>query len=140
MSEYSEDERTKDNGGDLGWVGQEDVRLNRWGWTSIVKDALSMKKGDVSEPIQTAGGYHLVLVEEPVKKEDLEQSQARIRFMIQQQVKDDLVASLREDYAVKFVQPEGAPPESLPQAGSLSAEPETQGESVKPVEGAAQTE
>lgn len=139
VSEYSEDERTKDNGGDLGWLGLEDVRLTRWGWAPIVKDAMSLKKGEVSDPIETASGYHLVLVEEPAKQEDFEQSQARIRFMIQQKVKDDLVASLREDYDVTFAQPEGTAAESLPQTGSLPAEPETQGEPAAPSEGAAQS-
>lgn len=131
-SEYSEDVRTKDNGGDLGWVGENDVRLSRWGWAPIVKDAMSMQKGAVSEPIETASGYHLVLLEEPVKREDFDQAQARIRFMIQQQVKTDLVDSLRKKYAVKYVQPEGASSEAAPQAGTLPAEPEKQAKPVEP--------
>jgi len=103
-AKYSADSRTKDSGGEIGWVSVGDARLGRWGWDPLVVASMSMKAGELSEPIKTDSGYHLVKVLEPAKMDDYEQVKSRIRFKIQAQVKGNLVNSLQEKYDVEFVE------------------------------------
>jgi len=53
---YSDDPSAKKNGGDLGWVG--------WGRTTGVfqEAAFQLKSGEVSVPVLTDFGYHLIFV------------------------------------------------------------------------------
>jgi len=103
-AKYSADSRNKDSGGEIGWVSVGDARLGRWGWDPLVVASMSMKAGELSEPIKTDSGYHLVKVLEPAKMDDYEQVKSRIRFKIQAQVKGNLVNSLQEKYDVEFVE------------------------------------
>jgi parvulin-like peptidyl-prolyl isomerase len=62
---YSQDLKTKDQGGDLGWSNE--------GMSSLLQDvAIRLQKGDVSQPVRddstpTLGGYWLVRVNDRVK-------------------------------------------------------------------------
>ena len=53
---YSEDPSVKDNAGDLGWV--------QWGATvpEFQLAAFQLEKGEISKPVLTDFGYHLILV------------------------------------------------------------------------------
>lgn len=60
--EFSEDESTKENGGDLGWMPPEEIQIEEF------RNAVNkLNKGDISDPFKTNFGYHLILVED--KKE-----------------------------------------------------------------------
>ncbi len=69
--EYSDDVMTKDKGGDLGWFAKNQV------FQEVAQVAASLKAGEVSEPIKSYYGYHLVKVDKlgrdasPEEKEDL---------------------------------------------------------------------
>lgn len=56
---YSEDEGSKEKGGDVGWVNKDTAFVEPF------KDkALAMKPGEISEPVESPYGYHLIKVEE----------------------------------------------------------------------------
>ena len=55
---YSDDESTKEQGGDLGWLPLEQMQVEAF------KTAVdSMEVGEVSAPFKTQFGYHIVLLE-----------------------------------------------------------------------------
>jgi len=54
VREYSEDAATKDKGGDMGWIRQGS------GIQEVSAAVFALKPGEVSEPVKTFWGYHLV--------------------------------------------------------------------------------
>jgi foldase protein PrsA len=79
--QYSQDTGTKNRGGDLGWISKE----------MMVKEfseaAFSLKVGEISPPVKTQFGYHLILVEGKKNKDDqtLEDHREQIRTNLQQE-------------------------------------------------------
>ncbi|RMD99833.1 MAG: parvulin peptidyl-prolyl isomerase [Calditrichaeota bacterium] len=63
---YSKDETTKDKGGDLGWFEIPQLQVKEF---REVVDQL--KPGEISRPIKTQFGYHLVLLNERQEKRKL---------------------------------------------------------------------
>ncbi len=55
VKQYSEDETSKENNGDLGWWEKDMVQLKEFRY--VLKD---LKPGDVSEPVKTQLGYHIL--------------------------------------------------------------------------------
>lgn len=56
--EYSEDTGSKEDGGDLGWFSKSQMVAE------FAEAAFSLQPGQVSEPVKTQYGYHLIKVEE----------------------------------------------------------------------------
>lgn len=56
-TEYSEDTGTKDKGGELGWFRKGDMV------PEFSDTAFKLESGQVSEPVKTFYGYHLILVQ-----------------------------------------------------------------------------
>ncbi len=75
--EMSKDTGTKDKGGDLGW-------FPRGVMTQAFEDAaFKMQPGELSEPVHTEFGYHIIQVEEraddrPLSEEQLSQEKAQV--------------------------------------------------------------
>jgi parvulin-like peptidyl-prolyl isomerase len=72
--EYSEDTGSKDEGGELGWFAKSQMV------TEFADAAFSLQPGQVSEPVKTQYGYHLIKVEErdpahPLQQGALQQKQ-----------------------------------------------------------------
>lgn len=81
-SQVSEDTNTKDKGGDLGFIaeGLADPAFS--------KAALALKKGQVSEPVRTPSGWHLIEAEEVVPARQIPLEAARLEIARDLLVKD----------------------------------------------------
>jgi len=58
-SKENADEAARKNGGDLGWVGQEDLRDG-----ALADAAFKLKPGQVSAVVQTSQGFHILKAED----------------------------------------------------------------------------
>ncbi|MBI2067805.1 MAG: peptidylprolyl isomerase [Deltaproteobacteria bacterium] len=101
-SEVSEDEMTKKRGGNLEYVTIRDKRLEQKGWLTLSEQAFALKQGDVSTPIKTKDGIHLIKVLEAKTSQSLEEASMGIRFRIQSKVRQDLLDQLKKDRKVQF--------------------------------------
>jgi len=94
---YSEDAISGKKGGDLGWLkeGAIDPRFT--------KKVFSMSVGDVSEPFETAFGFHIVkLLEGPmVVKRPFEAVKGDIRYQLRNQAKDAELKRLTSKVTIK---------------------------------------
>lgn len=81
--EYSDDEATKEKGGELGFYRK------REGLVKPFEEAIfSMKPGEIRGPIRTAYGFHIVQVEEV--KEASEEEFQRMKDQVRQSLQQDL--------------------------------------------------
>jgi peptidyl-prolyl cis-trans isomerase C len=94
---YSEDTKTKNKGGVLGFFskGSKDPELE--------KAAFNLKKDEVSKPILTTKGYQIVklLDTKEAKTKSLEESKNRISNKLQQKKRNEAVTKLLEDLKAK---------------------------------------
>jgi peptidyl-prolyl cis-trans isomerase C len=81
--QYSDDAMSAKKGGDLGWLSEGAID------PAFVKAAFSMKKDEISQPVVTPFGFHVIKVlEEPkVVKQPYESVKGDIRFELRQQSK-----------------------------------------------------
>lgn len=89
---YSEDAESGKRGGELGWV--EEGKIDQ----AVFERALSMKKGEVSEPINTATGYYIVqLLDDPiVEYTPFEEVKNNIAYRLRQEAKQAEMKRLLE--------------------------------------------
>jgi peptidyl-prolyl cis-trans isomerase C len=108
--EYSLDEQTKQRGGVFHGRVERDAPITGLGNIAELKDAVfSVKPGEVSEPIKTDMGYHLVRVDELNPEtarplEDVEPEIAKILTNTRMEgVRDRILAELRSEYNVVYL-------------------------------------
>jgi parvulin-like peptidyl-prolyl isomerase len=142
--EVSEDERSKNAGGDLGYITLRDKRLERWGWLPLAEKAFAMKGDEVSDVIKTKEGFHVVKVTEEKKLQPFEEAEAGIKFRLQADVRQQLLDGLKKKYKVEYAkaagQPQPAPggtPETAPTVPSEPGAPAPEGAAPPPAPQAA---
>ncbi len=99
--EYSDDTGSKEKGGDLGWFGKGRMV------PAFEKAAFSLEPGQVSEPVRSQFGYHIIEVEDhrPARLQPL----SEVREQVRQKIADGMIdaegsrraASLRETIDAK---------------------------------------
>ncbi len=126
--EVSEDDRTKATMGDLGYVSLKDKRLERWGWTPLAEKTIALKAGELSEPIQTKDGFHIVKVIEEKKAQSYEEAESGIKFRLQVDLRTQLLEELKKKYKVEHLTAQKAetphaatPTETAPSSSSETA-------------------
>ena len=95
-AQYSIDEQTKDNGGDLGWFTQEIMAPD------IGQAAASLQPGEFSSPVSTEYGYAIITVLERAMKELdsrlLRQRQQEALMILLEEVKAEAVIEYLVDF------------------------------------------
>jgi parvulin-like peptidyl-prolyl isomerase len=100
--EVSEDHLTKDRGGDLGFVLRNDPAMVRRGFTPLVNSAFSLKKSQISNPITTEEGVHLITVTEEARLKSFDEVRNAIGFRIREDVKKELLNTLKQKAKVEY--------------------------------------
>lgn len=96
--EFSIDPGSKINGGDLGYFTKEKMI------PEFSDKAFAMKKGEVSEPIQTAFGWHIIKVEDKRELQIPEFAQAKpaLKKELARRAVEDKVAELKESAKIEI--------------------------------------
>ena len=96
--EYSDDPGSKNNGGELGFFTRGRMV------PEFEKAAFSLKKGEISEPVKTAFGYHIIKLEDRKKahQKTLDETKEQIRQTLlkekQKKAMDELLKKLEKQY------------------------------------------
>lgn len=62
--QYSEDTKSKDAGGELGWLGKGQLVVNDTALPEFDTAAFSVKKGEIVGPVKTSIGFEIIKVED----------------------------------------------------------------------------
>jgi len=114
---------SKDRGGDLGWMPRG--RLVK----EIEDVAFGMNKGDITGPVKTRFGYHVVLLEDkrPETKSSYDEVKDyifdQLKYQKQQDLYEKLSDSLRKQLNVQILAPE-EPPQAAPGAPAVPVAPQ----------------
>lgn len=103
-AQVSEDANTKDRGGDLGFVAEGLAD------EAFAKVALALSKGQVSEPVRTPAGWHLVEAVEVVPAKQVSLEAARLEIARDLLVKEGATRLAREKAEAALAAAKGGKP------------------------------
>lgn len=95
--ETSEDLNSKKRGGEIGWLREGAID------PAFSARVFTMKQGDVSEPIATPFGFHIIKIldESQIIKTPFEQVKGDIRYRLRQQARDAEKLRLQKKISIK---------------------------------------
>ncbi len=99
--EHSKDPGSKDEGGELGYFSRGQMV------PQFEEAAFKLQKGDLSEPVQTQFGWHLIQVDDRRTRKPPEFAEVKERLvaaMVHRKAQE-IVASLREGAKIEYVDP-----------------------------------
>ncbi len=96
--QYSLDDKTKNKGGDLGWVNWA-----QFGSASLKDAAFKLKPGEVSGIVQSQFGYHIMKItdKKPAQESDFAAIKDALKEQIAEQKKEDLFKGYINDLRTK---------------------------------------
>lgn len=97
--EYSKDEGSKVNGGDLGYFTKGQLV------PEFEAVAFSLKKGEVSKPVKSQFGFHIIRLEDKrnVKIPSLDDIRSQIEGKLSREAFEKIIAELEKKHNVKFL-------------------------------------
>jgi peptidyl-prolyl cis-trans isomerase C len=108
-SEVTEDPSGKANGGDLGYFSKEQMV------PEFSDTAFKLDKGQISEPVKTQFGWHVIKVEDKRTKQppSFEEVKPQIEQFVTRKAQADLVTTLRAEAKIEkfYATPPPAPPQ-----------------------------
>lgn len=102
--DISDDRMTNRKGGKAGQVSKGDKRFARMGLNKLTEKAFELKKGDVSDPIETGHGYYILQVNSDPVVTPFDEAQRVLRFELQNKVKSKLLADLKKDATITYAE------------------------------------
>lgn len=112
--DVSEDAITKSNGGDLGEVSMTEQRLVRRGYEPLIEKAFSMKVGDVSDPIKTQDGYHIIAVTRGIEVVSFDAAKQGIMMKLQADIRNTLLTDLKKQAKISYADASLKPQDAAP--------------------------
>lgn len=127
-NEYSDDATNKTRGGDLGLVSKGDKRMEGRGLAPLVDKAFEMKVGEVSGPIKTDKGYHVITLTRGIEVEPFGEAKQALLFKMGNETKQGLIDRLKKNSKIVYVEEEkakAAAQKAAPQKAAEKAAPQT---------------
>jgi peptidyl-prolyl cis-trans isomerase C len=110
--EKSKDPGSKENGGELGFFGKDQMV------PEFAEAAYKLEKGQLSEPVKTQFGWHVIRVEDKRKKQlpEFDKVKDQIETFVQRRAQADLIQKLRADAKIERLdKPAGDKPAATPE-------------------------
>jgi len=120
-AQYSEHPLTKKVGGILGSISMIDQRVKILGWRPLVERALQMKKSEISQPIVTKEGVHLIMALEEKQTQSYQEVGPYLRQEILPQVKQELLQKMLAQTKIEYLEPGLLPPTPSPEGTQPAA-------------------
>jgi peptidyl-prolyl cis-trans isomerase C len=107
--EKSKDPGSKENGGDLGFFGKEQMV------PEFAETAFKLNKGQLSDPVKSQFGWHVIRVDDKRKKQapEFEKVKDQIQTFVQRRAQAEMITKLRESAKIERLD---AKPEAKPDA------------------------
>ncbi|MGH7806644.1 MAG: peptidylprolyl isomerase [Thermodesulfobacteriota bacterium] len=96
VKQFSDDLKSKKKGGDLGYVSRGRLPIE------VENEIFILKEGEISDPIETPNGFHIIKVAEGVKIPPLEQVKSRVQLDLRKKIFNDYIKNLRERAGVEI--------------------------------------
>jgi hypothetical protein len=100
--DVSDDATSKKKGGSLGEISKDDKRIARLGLKNLIPPAFTLKKDQVSDPIETEKGYSLIKVTSDPTVTSFEDAKKVLGFQLQSTVKTDLIGELKKSAKIEY--------------------------------------
>lgn len=107
--EKSKDPGSKENGGDLGFFGKEQMV------PEFAEAAFKLNKGQLSEPVKSQFGWHVIRVDDKRKKQppEFDKVKDQIQTFVQRRAQAEMITKLRESAKIERLD---AKPDTKPDA------------------------
>jgi peptidyl-prolyl cis-trans isomerase C len=105
---YSDDKGSKVRGGDLGFFSRENMI------PEFAEEAFKLKKDEISQPVKTGYGFHIIKVNEinPQKQMDLQEAAGAIQTSLENARREELASKEMERLKKKYNAKITVPPET----------------------------